>query len=233
MLLLPRKRPRGNYHRYRQPSLLLLPARLVLDVLVIGLLAWWLAAHLTLPGVNGSEQPRFTPYVPPRGPLRVDGGPTISADRVNGILAAYQSPLQGHGKDILALSEKYRIDDAVALAFFVMESRAGTQGEAVTTHSFGNLRPMSNEPSRDGYRYYDSWVDGAVEWFSLMRSLYVDQMKLHTVADIVPIYAPSTDNNDPPTMSTGILQLVDCWRGAVDRCPANPAAVPTVIVSTR
>jgi hypothetical protein len=209
------------------------PARLAAEILLIGLLVWWLALRHGTPAAVHPPVPPFKPYVPPNGPVRVDGGPTISADRVNGILAAYQSPLQGRGADIVALSNKYRIDDAVALAFFVMESRAGTRGEAVATHSFGNLRPMPGEPSHDGYRYYPSWIDGAAEWFQLMRDLYVNQLKLHAVVEVVPVYAPSTDNNDPPSMTDGILQLVACWRGAVGKCPADPPEVPTVIASSR
>ena len=235
VLLLPRRRaPKGNYHRYRQaPNPLLTPARVLVQILLIGLLVWLLARHYTQPAVRHPAEPIFKPVMPPSGPVRIDGAPSISADRVNGILAAYRSPLRGHGESILALSKKYGIDDAVALAFFVMESRAGTQGEAVTTHSFGNLRPMPGEPSRDGYRYYNTWMDGATEWFGLMRDLYINQLNLHTVADVIPIYAPSTDRNDPPSMTAGILQLVACWRGDVARCPSDPPAVPTVIAASR
>jgi hypothetical protein len=208
-------------------------ARVAAQIAVVAILLWWLVAQHVVPAVQQhADGPHSAPYVPPRGPLRVDGSPSISAERVDGILAAYQSPLKGHGTDIVALSSKYKIDDAVAIAFFVMESRAGTQGEAVATHNFGNLRPMPNKPSRDGYRYYDSWVDGATEWFQLMSNLYVSQLKLHTIAEIIPVYAPSSDSNDPSSMTAGIQQLVACWRGSVDQCPADPAAVPTVIAST-
>jgi hypothetical protein len=123
------------------------------------------------------------------------------------------------------------VDDAVALAFFVMESRAGTQGQAVQTHSFGNLRPMPNAPSRDGYRYYASWTDGAGEWFSLIRHLYIDQLGLRSVQDIVPVYAPSTDSNDPAVMVSGITQLVSCWRGDVNSCPGDPSGVVDLVSS--
>jgi hypothetical protein len=165
--------------------------------------------------------------------LPVSGMPSLPASVIDGILAAYGSPLQGHGSDIVSLSVQYHIDDAVALAFFVMESRAGTQGEAVLTHSFGNLRPMPNQPSLDGYRYYKTWLDGATEWFQVMRTLYMNQMKLSSVEDIIPIYAPSVDNNEPDIMTAGIRQLVSCWRGALDACPDDPPAVPGVVQAYR
>jgi hypothetical protein len=171
--------------------------------------------------------------MPVSGPLVVSGGPSLGPTCVDSILAAYGSPLAGHGGDIVALSHTYQVDDAVALAFFVMESRAGTQGEAVATHSFGNLRPMPNAPSRDGYRYYDNWMDGASEWFSLVRSLYINQLKLQSLADIIPVYAPATDSNDPAVMISGIRQLVACWHGVVDQCPADPPSVRTLIASSQ
>ena len=164
-------------------------------------------------------------------PLPVAGKPSLDATRVNDILAAYGSPLKGQGKAIVGLSAQYKVDDAVALAFFVMESRAGTQGEAVVTRSFGNLRPMPNAPAVDGYRQYDSWLEGATEWFQLMRALYLDTMKLNTVEDIVPVYAPATDNNQPPVMIAGIHQLVACWRGNADACPDSPSAVRNMVAS--
>jgi hypothetical protein len=161
----------------------------------------------------------------------VAGKPSLDAARVNDILAAYGSPLKGQGKVIAALSARYKVDDAVALAFFVMESRAGTQGEAIVTHSFGNLRPMPNAPAVDGYRLYSSWLEGATEWFQVMRSLYLDTMKLKTVEEIVPVYAPASDNNQPPVMIAGIHQLVACWRGDADVCPKSPSAVRDLIAS--
>jgi hypothetical protein len=164
-------------------------------------------------------------------PLPVAGRPSLDATRVNGILAAYGSPLKGQGKAIVALSAQYKVDDAVALAFFVMESRAGTQGEAVVTRSFGNLRPMPNAPAVDGYRQYGSWLEGATEWFQLMRTLYLDTMKLKTVEDIVPVYAPASDNNQPPVMIAGIHQLVACWRGNADACPDSPTAMRALVAS--
>lgn len=163
--------------------------------------------------------------------VSVARGPSLDARLVDEILAAYGSPLRGHGKEIVALSREYHVDDAVALAFFAMESRMGTQGEATITHSFGNLRPMPNEPSLDGYRTYDTWVDGAREWFHVIRTLYLDQMHRASVGAIVPVYAPQSDNNNPATMIAGIYQLVACWRGSPTSCPDEPAAIRALIAA--
>jgi hypothetical protein len=150
---------------------------------------------------------------------------------VNGILDAYGSPLRGHGAALVALSAHYGVDDAVALAFFVMESRAGTQGEALRTHSFGNLRPMPNEPQLDGYRAYRTWMASAQEWFQVIRSLYLNHLGLRTVEAVVPVYAPSSDSNDPVTMIAGIHQLVTCWRGNAALCPDRPATLRHLVAT--
>ena len=159
------------------------------------------------------------------------GAPSLNAALVDGILAAYGSPLHGHGAEIVTLSRRYQIDDAVALGFFVMESRAGTQGEAVGTHSFGNLRPMPNAPATDGYRAYGSWLESAAEWFRVLRSLYLNELKLTSVERVVPVYAPASDSNDPPTMIAGIRQLVRCWRGEPEHCPNDPPGVRALVAA--
>lgn len=198
---------------------------------MVGLLLTGWLVHTLLPGQSSPFGGSALP--PPPGdaplPVAITGSPSLAAARVNGILAAYGSPLQGQGKALVALSARYKVDDAVALAFFVMESRAGTEGEAVLTHSFGNLRPMPNAPSLDGYRSYDSWLDGAAEWFQLIRTLYLDTLGLNTVEAIVPVYAPASDHNQPPVMVAGIHQLVACWRGYVPACPDDPAAVRALV----
>jgi hypothetical protein len=130
--------------------------------------------------------------------------------------------LLGDANHIVSLSQKYKIDDAVALAFFVMESRAGTVGEAIQTQNVGNVRPMPDAPVTDGYRQYRSWLGGVTEWFHLVRNLYLDKLRLRTVEVMVPVYAPATDNNDPVSMVAGIRQLVACWRGDVAACPPDP-----------
>ncbi|HWE63945.1 MAG TPA: hypothetical protein VHB98_19700 [Chloroflexota bacterium] len=161
--------------------------------------------------------------------LPIAGAPSLAAPLADGILAAYHSPLHGQGAQLVALSRQYRIDDAVALGFFVMESRAGTVGEALATHNVGNLRPMPDAAVLDGYSSYASWMDGTVAWFRVLRSFYLDTLKLSTVETLVPVYAPVWDSNDPSSMIAGIRQLVGCWRGDTASCPDDPPGVPALV----
>jgi hypothetical protein len=227
---------------WREPS-----AVLGVTLLLLGLLLTTWRLHIDLAARHALSAARHAPSAgrgpvifavskPGRAPgaalassLPVGGAPTLAATLVDAILADYHSPLQGEGARMVALSRHYQIDDAVALAFFVMESRAGTQGEAVLTHSPGNLRPMQNVAERDGYSTYTSWAAGTDEWFRVMRTLYLDTLKLSTVEAVMPVYAPVWDSNDPDNMVAGIRQLVACWRGDVASCPDDPPGVPALV----
>ena len=138
--------------------------------------------------------------------------PSISVDHINQILSSYGSPMAGQGQVLYDLGVKYGIDPAFCLAFFVHESGAGTQGEAAITHSVGNIRVVGNEPSRDGYRYYDTWTQGAEDWYRLISNLYITGWGLTTVERIIPVYAPSGDNNNTSAYIDDVEQLVGAWR---------------------
>jgi hypothetical protein len=142
----------------------------------------------------------------------VRGIPSISVAMIDQVLSAYGSPMAGDGKAIYDLGVKYGIDPAYCLAFFIHESAAGTRGEAVLTHSVGNIRAVAGAPSMDGYRYYSTWQEGAEDWYRLISTLYVRDWKLSTVDQIIPVYAPSGDNNDPSTYVDDVEQLVSAWR---------------------
>lgn len=170
---------------------------------------------------NAAAPPADGGIAPSQGPLPAPvhadgfdlrGKPSISAALIDRVLTDYGSPMAGQGKDLYRLGVKYGIDPAFALAFFVHESATGTRGEAVITHSLGNIRAVAGAPSRDGYRYYDTWLEGADHWFRLIKDLYIDQWKLSTVAAIIPVYAPSGDNNDPTAYIDDVQQLVSAWR---------------------
>lgn len=138
--------------------------------------------------------------------------PTVTPQLINTVLAGYGSPMAGEGRQLYDLGVKYGIDPAYCLAFFIHESAAGTRGEAVLTHNLGNIRAVTGEPSLDGYRYYDTWLQGAEDWYRLISTLYVRDWGLTTVSSIIPVYAPSADQNDPAAYIQDVEQLVSSWR---------------------
>jgi hypothetical protein len=148
----------------------------------------------------------------------VVGKPTITVDLINSILAYYKSPAAGKGQALYDLGVKYGIDPVYALAFFQHESTFGTSGEAVTTLALGNERCTSDsgracvDLARGGYTQMQSWEDGFEHWYTLIKgsNLYVGGGRM-TVDQIIPIYAPASEN-DVNAYIQAIKQSVDLWR---------------------
>ncbi len=155
------------------------------------------------------------------GPYSVLHNPTISAAFINQVLASYNSPAAGKGQALYDLGVKYGIDPAFALAFFMHESTFGTAGEARTTLSLGNLRCIPNfacvDQDRGGYASFASWEDGFQAWYELIRNYYVAQRGLTTVDKIIPIYAPTADNNNEAAYIASLKHTINTWHAGVLR----------------
>jgi len=153
------------------------------------------------------------------GPYSVLHNPTISVAFINQVLASYNSPAAGKGQALYDLGVKYGIDPAFALAFFMHESTFGTAGEARTTLSLGNLRCIPNfacvDQDRGGYASFASWEDGFQAWYELIRNLYVSQWGLTTVNQIIPKYAPASDNNDEAAYIAALKHAIDTWHAGI------------------
>lgn len=147
------------------------------------------------------------------GPYNVTGKPTISADFINTVLDHYHSPAHGKGQALYDDGVKYDIDPAYALAFFMQESQMGTQGVASVTHSLGNIRATAGHPSYNGYRKYNSWEEGFEDWYRLISQQYIQNWGLTTVDQIIPVYAPNSDNNNEQQYISSVEYMVDRWRG--------------------
>jgi hypothetical protein len=128
------------------------------------------------------------------------GKPTLSAAFIDRVLSTAHSPAAGTGQDFYQLSLHYGIDDAWPLAFFHHESDYGTTGEARVTYSIGNSRCIATRPcidqNRGGYAQMWNWTDGIVQWYTLLRNLYINTWGRSTVEQIIPKYAPNSDGND-------------------------------------
>lgn len=153
-----------------------------------------------------------TPDIARLGAASVVGAPSIDAALIRRVLQRYNSPAVTEAQAFYDLGVARGIDPAYCLAFFIVESAAGTQGVARTTYSVGNIRALSGQPSFEGYRRYDTWRDGIADWYRLIDELYVRELGLNTVDAIVPVYAPSADSNDPAAYILTVKRLVAGWR---------------------
>jgi hypothetical protein len=183
----------------------------------------WFAQHWPHPAAQ-----TMRPFVP-SGPCRqvrtactaptrsLDGAPSLSANTILSVLQSYNSPAANStfANQLYDLGLKYNINPAYALGFFAFESQCGSAGVATHTDSLGNVRfTQSASPvgygNYNGYRKYSSWRDGAEDWYWVVRTFYINK-GLNDIFKIIPIYAPSTDNNDPQLYAQTVYQLVQKW----------------------
>ena len=154
-----------------------------------------------------------TPDITRLGAAPVVGPPSVDVALIRRVLQRYNSPAVDEAQTFYDLGVARGIDPAYCLAFFIVESSAGTQGVARTTFSVGNIRALSGQPSFEGYRQYNNWREGIADWYRLIDELYVRELGLNTIDTIVPVYAPSEDSNDPQAYITTVKRLVAGWRG--------------------
>nr|HET6904626.1 glucosaminidase domain-containing protein [Ktedonobacteraceae bacterium] len=166
----------------------------VFVVILAIIFAWWFRTH---------------PFQAEAYP--VQGPPTVSADFINQVLDHYHSPAANKGQALYDDGVKYGIDPVYALAFFLHESSFGTTGVATVTHSLGNIRATAGYRQYEGYRLYPTWEAGFEDWYKLIAEQYVAQWKLVTIDQIIPVYAPSTEN-DVDTYIQTVKHAVDTWR---------------------
>jgi hypothetical protein len=182
-----------------------------------------------LPGFTGlieGAQANLTRLRIPPGHHTMRGTMSTTAEQIDAVLAAAHSPAAGSGKAFVQWGQYYNLDPVYALAFFKHESWFGTHprwvgqmGDGKTTKNIGNIRYYAApDPEREpqfsgfnGFRAYKTWEDGIQDWFKLLAfdSHYAG---LHTVEAVLPIYAPSHEN-DTGLYIRDVNQFVEAWRG--------------------
>jgi hypothetical protein len=126
----------------------------------------------------------------------------------------------GSGQDWYNLGLQYGIDPAFAVAFFIHESSAGANPNwagikpgGATTHNVGNIICAGYPTCYGRFRDYGSWREGIEDWYQLIDVEYLKGRGHRTVADIIPVYAPSFEN-DVQGYINSVNRLVDEWRTA-------------------
>ena len=139
-------------------------------------------------------------------PSGMFGAPSLWPKDIDAILKKRGSPAYGNGQVFWDLGVAYKIDPAYFLAFFAKESSMGADPNWQQTNNPGNIICLSECTSR--FQYYDSWAEGAEAWYSLISRKYAGQ----SVHQILSVYAPASDGNNPNAYADTVLQLVQQWR---------------------
>lgn len=153
--------------------------------------------------------------------LTVQAAPRISAARFAAVLQQAQSPAAALSAELYAICVEEGIDPAVALAFFVHESSAGTAGltKQFGLKNWGNVRSPEDIslgivipiPGRGNFAKYASWQAGLRDWCKRIKGPKYAGVGLTTVETILPKYAPSSDNNNPARYAEAVRQMVARW----------------------
>lgn len=214
--------PAASLNEWAWLGIVALVSVLVLTTLGFGERGADFSRWSTLFGGDGSaEESRgalFGGAARPAGDYALQAPPSVSAEMIDRILASYGSPAAGTGAVWYNLGLKYGIDPAFAVAFFIHESAAGTaqawaglKPDGSTTHNVGNIICAGYSTCYGRFRDYPSWEQGINDWYRLIAVEYLEGRGHKTVADIIPVYAPSFEND--VNGYVGVVQrLVDEWR---------------------
>lgn len=153
--------------------------------------------------------------------MRLDRPPSISAEFIDTLMCdQYHSSACGTGQIWIRLGLHYHIDPAYAVAFFIHESSAATdpgwagwKPDGSHTFNIGNIVCAGYPTCYGRFRSYASWEEGIEDWFRLIRVEYIGGRGHVTVDDVVPVYAPSFEN-DVGNYKNTVSALVAEWRKA-------------------
>lgn len=96
------------------------------------------------------------------------GPPTLPAETVDKIFASVGSPMAGTGKVVEQAARAANIDDAFALAVWWVETNDGQAGVGLNNRNPGAVQGTS------GYIFYPSYAAAASDWFTVLRSRYIN-----------------------------------------------------------
>ena len=136
------------------------------------------------------------------------------------VLDAAHSPATPEASACYTAVTAYGLDPAIALAFFRHESSYGTAGIARQTKNWGNLRKGQGHQAHNlsGWAWYRCWADSAADWAALITGYYIPR-GLTTIRLALPVYAPSSDHNNPYSYAQAVEKSVASWQAQDSRTP--------------
>lgn len=151
----------------------------------------------------------------------VVGPPTLSAATVNQIFARVGSPMVGTGKVVEQAAQSANIDDAFALAVWQTETNDGAAGVGLADRNPGSVRGNAGYPAAfDGYTIYPSYAAAINDWFTLLRSRYVNR----GLTSAYTICYPYVGTSGAASWAGKVVNLMLHYHG---EAPMPIAAAPT------
>jgi hypothetical protein len=222
----PMLRPQPNPLPARTPLIMLVISLVSIMILLSAFIGngqsvwtrWFAGGGAVANTITSTEGSGTLAGARPPGNYELKAPPSIGPQQIDHILAEYGSPATGTGRIWYELGRRYGIDPVFAVAFFIHESGAGTspawaglKPDGSTTHNVGNIICAGYPRCYGRFRDYASWQEGIEDWYRLIDVEYLQGRGHRTVADIIPVYAPSIEN-DVQNYVTVVHRLVDTWR---------------------
>ena len=159
------------------------------------------------------KDPAPAPPAPPDFPIA--GPATITRARFAAVLQQYGSPAAPEADQLYDIAVTGNVNPAVALAFFVQSSRAGTayaNPAKAGNHNWGEIG--GDGQGIGGVQAYPSWSQGLVDWIRVVGGIYSNR-GWTTLQAVSAHYHPGAPA-DPGAYGAALSGLIAGWQDAAD-----------------
>jgi hypothetical protein len=160
--------------------------------------------------------------------------PRITAAKFQHLLEAANSPAASEAGEIYRVIVENGTDPAFMLAVFFHESRFATDPKSMvvlhSTKNWGNTRSSRvgvktiAPTERGNFVSYGTWAQGADDatYRLIDPEFEYARAGATTISQIIPIWAPGTDGNDPAGYINAVINLMNQWIGEASTTMKDP-----------
>lgn len=157
----------------------------------------------------------------------VGTSPRLTLAQFTAVLDSASSPALIDAEPSYKATVAAGVDPAFVLAIFAQESGFGTVGLAVANKSPGNTRSsitgkgIEVETTKGKFIRYPTWLDGFRDLAArfVAKDYVYARNKLITIGQIIPVFAPSSDGNDPAGYINSVVKLMNAWMAGEEVTP--------------
>jgi hypothetical protein len=144
------------------------------------------------------------------------------------------SPARFEAEQIYNIIVAQKVDPAFLLAIFRHESMLGLSGLAVANKNPGNTRSSLTgtgivvDTVKGKFVRYPTWTAGFEDLAVRLTAPYYVywRKKLVTIGQIIPVFAPEFDGNDPEAYIGNVVKLMNSWVSSNEDGNNNMVAIP-------
>lgn len=142
--------------------------------------------------------------------------PTLSAETVDKIFAEVGSPMVGTGKVVEQAARQANVDDAFALAVWWVETNDGQAGVGLNNRNPGAVQGMN------GYIFYPSYAAAVTDWFTVLRSRYINR----GLTSVYTICYPYVGTSSSLAWANKVVSYMQRYQGEAPPPTPTPGHAP-------